>query len=416
MIHGDLKGVRLRMLVTTLSPNVLFIIIKANILIGEDRHARLADFGLLTITSDPTNFTASSSHVIAGTTRWMSPEILNPDLFGFKDSRPTKESDCYALGMVVFEVLSGRRPFTPDKDFIVMRKVIDGERPGRPEGSEGAWFTDDLWGMLELCWAAQSNSRPSIGAVLECLERVSGTWKPPSQRMGEDAKGKKQEHIRLAELECLRLEAEESAGRAEMERLILEVERMRAPEEEERLSREEEEHLIKEEAEHRKTGEGERLQREEEERLRTLVELKREPEERLKANVLRRREEKRLRVLAELEREDDQLRADILRRLREETRLEDEARTRRDFEEALAREGEGRRRSKEMSAFELQQDGPSQILESSAGRLIRYISRVMLTACPRHFWACPCPCRRYNILRSQRGRPEISDLPPSETP
>ena len=66
----------------------------------------------------------------------MSPELLNPDLFGFEDSRPTKESDCYALGMVVLEVLSGRAPFAPDKDFIVMRKsqqVDGGTGPGVDE-------------------------------------------------------------------------------------------------------------------------------------------------------------------------------------------------------------------------------------------------------------------------------------------
>ena len=174
------------MLVAAPPPDVLFIIIKANILIDKDHHARLADFGLLTITSDSTNFAPSSSHMTSGTMRWMSPEILDPDLFGFKDSRPTKESDCYALGMVVLEVLSGRPPFTPDKDFIVIRKVIDGERPGRPEGPEGAWFTDDLWRMLELCWEVRPNSRPSIEAVLECLERVSGAWKPPFHEVGED--------------------------------------------------------------------------------------------------------------------------------------------------------------------------------------------------------------------------------------
>jgi len=39
-----------------------------------------------------------------GTTRWMSPELLDPDRFEFPDSRPTKQSDCYALGMVVYEV------------------------------------------------------------------------------------------------------------------------------------------------------------------------------------------------------------------------------------------------------------------------------------------------------------------------
>ena len=162
-----------------------FIFVKANILIDHDCHARLADFGLLTIISDATIATSSSS-VKGGTTRWMSPELLNPELFGFKVSRPTRESDCYALGMVVLEVLSGRRPFTSDQDFIVMRKVMDGERPGRPEGPEGAWFTDDLWRMLQLCWAARPENRPSVEAALDCLERVSKAWEPPSQEVDGD--------------------------------------------------------------------------------------------------------------------------------------------------------------------------------------------------------------------------------------
>ena len=116
----------------------------------------------------------------------MSPELLDPDRFGFKESRPTKESDCYALGMVVLEVLSGRPPLAMDKDFIVMRRILDGERPERPEGPEGAWFTDDLWGVLEQCWATGPESRPHVGAVLECLERVSKVWKPLSHQMDGD--------------------------------------------------------------------------------------------------------------------------------------------------------------------------------------------------------------------------------------
>jgi len=34
----------------------------------------------------------------------MSPELLDPERFGITDYRPTKKSDCYALGMVVYEV------------------------------------------------------------------------------------------------------------------------------------------------------------------------------------------------------------------------------------------------------------------------------------------------------------------------
>ena len=44
------------------------------------------------------------SFTAGGTTRWTSPELLDPDKFGITDYRPTKQSDCYALGMVVYEV------------------------------------------------------------------------------------------------------------------------------------------------------------------------------------------------------------------------------------------------------------------------------------------------------------------------
>ena len=117
----------------------------------------------------------------------MSPELLDPDQFESSDGRPTKESDCYALGMVIYEVLSGRAPFTPLKEFIVMRKVLEGERPSVPDGAEGAWFTDGLRRTLDLCWATRPEDRPSIEAVLEGLEQVSGTWQPPSPRANEDA-------------------------------------------------------------------------------------------------------------------------------------------------------------------------------------------------------------------------------------
>ena len=108
----------------------------------------------------------------------MSPELLDPVRFGREDGRATKESDCYALGMVILEALSGKPPFSGDGGFIVMRKVIEGERPGRPEGKEKMWFTDELWDILEQCWLPQPERRPAIEAVLECLKRGSMAWQP----------------------------------------------------------------------------------------------------------------------------------------------------------------------------------------------------------------------------------------------
>ena len=103
----------------------------------------------------------------------MSPELLNPDWSNLKNSRPTKESDCYALGMVIYEVLSGQKPFALLRDFVVIRKVLEGERPERPRGVRGAWFQDSVWEMLERCWEVQPKDRPSLNTVLQCLQGVT---------------------------------------------------------------------------------------------------------------------------------------------------------------------------------------------------------------------------------------------------
>jgi serine/threonine protein kinase len=110
---------------------------KANILINKNWRACLADFGLSTITGVTTRVAAGASQVslilndpfmsfaagasrtslisddslmsftAGGTHRWMSPELLDPELFGIPQSegdRPTRQSDCYTLGMVIYEV------------------------------------------------------------------------------------------------------------------------------------------------------------------------------------------------------------------------------------------------------------------------------------------------------------------------
>ena len=88
---------------------------QANILINNSGHACLSDFGLSTVigtnhhAGNGLSFQADSkvsfmSFTPGGTTRWMGPELLDPEMFGKSDDWPTKESDCYALGMVVYEV------------------------------------------------------------------------------------------------------------------------------------------------------------------------------------------------------------------------------------------------------------------------------------------------------------------------
>ena len=118
VVHGDLKGVRKfpKRTITRLTSRTYM---KANILINKHRRACIADFGLTTITGVTTHASAGASRVslisndslmsftTGGTYRWMSPELLDPERFGMpesEDNRPTRQSDCYALGMVIYEV------------------------------------------------------------------------------------------------------------------------------------------------------------------------------------------------------------------------------------------------------------------------------------------------------------------------
>ena len=90
--------------------------IQANILVNKNSRACLADFGLSTIVEIERRAATSSGLISAapgtslmsftdgGTARWMSPELHHPEKFGITDYRPTKQSDCYALGMVIYEV------------------------------------------------------------------------------------------------------------------------------------------------------------------------------------------------------------------------------------------------------------------------------------------------------------------------
>jgi serine/threonine protein kinase len=148
--------------------------IKANILIDQIGNPLLADFGLATIISDPRNFVETTQGPTGGTVRWMSPELIDPRKFGFEKRRLTVASDCYALGMVIYEIISGHIPFHKIPHYAVPLEVSNGIRPLRDRP-----FPDRLWEMTKLCWETQPDARPRIRGVLECLESISNSQEPP---------------------------------------------------------------------------------------------------------------------------------------------------------------------------------------------------------------------------------------------
>jgi hypothetical protein len=86
-----------------------------------------------------------------------------------KSSRPTESSDCYALGMVVYETISGNLPFHEDTDLTVFVKVLEGERPLRGAGFRKR-SVEDVGTVLEVSTVRPSDHRgcsPLFGDVLK---------------------------------------------------------------------------------------------------------------------------------------------------------------------------------------------------------------------------------------------------------
>ena len=86
----------------------------ANILIDGDGHVHIADFGIAAFVP-----TAEDAIPLAGT-----PAFMDPGLFHHR--QPSKQSDLYALGLVLYEVATGKKPFdgVPADDRPVDRAMI----------------------------------------------------------------------------------------------------------------------------------------------------------------------------------------------------------------------------------------------------------------------------------------------------
>lgn len=90
-----------------------------NVLISDDGEVKLADFGLVRAVAGGT---VTSSSVILGTAAYLSPEQVST---GHADPR----SDVYAVGTLVFEMLTGRTPFTGDTTLAVAYRRINEDVP-----------------------------------------------------------------------------------------------------------------------------------------------------------------------------------------------------------------------------------------------------------------------------------------------
>ncbi|CAE7092110.1 unnamed protein product [Rhizoctonia solani] len=148
IIHCDLKG--------------------ANILVSDEGIPALTDFGNSSLVDRTLNFTQTTSGP-SFTVRWSAAEII-------EETTPhTKASDIYALGMTIYETVTGMVPYQGKSEMNVMRLVtVKKELPERPEPAlDNTGITDKLWELLIKCWSFQPAERPSAAKVAEVMRAIA---------------------------------------------------------------------------------------------------------------------------------------------------------------------------------------------------------------------------------------------------
>ncbi len=91
-----------------------------NMLLGRKNEALLSDFGIATVAQSTTQ---QQTQGIAGTAYYMAPEQLQ--------GKPRPASDQYALGVVVYEWLTGERPFQGTLTEVMGQHMLAAPRPLR---------------------------------------------------------------------------------------------------------------------------------------------------------------------------------------------------------------------------------------------------------------------------------------------
>ena len=104
-----------------------------NVILREDGQVKVADFGLARAVTAAT--TTNASGTLLGTVAYLSPEQVER---GIADAR----SDVYAAGLVLYEMLTGRKAFDGDSPIHVAYQHVHGTVPmpstDGPRPSRGA--------------------------------------------------------------------------------------------------------------------------------------------------------------------------------------------------------------------------------------------------------------------------------------
>ena len=122
-----------------------------NLLITPDNDVKITDFGIARV-ADQVNLTATGQ--VMGTVQYLAPEQAT--------GKPaTASTDIYALGVVAYEALAGRRPFTGESQMAIAMSHINDAPPALPD-----FVSPAVAALVMNCLAKKPEERPASGLAL----------------------------------------------------------------------------------------------------------------------------------------------------------------------------------------------------------------------------------------------------------
>jgi len=170
-----------------------------NILLGVDYHAKICDFGLSKVKLESSTFEPLGKNYPKGTICWAAPEVL-------KDAAaPSKASDIYSYGMILWEIASREKPYKNAMDGLI---VIDWIKSGKKEEIPKD-CPADYGNIVKECWIDEPKSRPSAKEVVTKLLKTKTNFQPvkPCNHEAEILNLKQmlaQQELQLKQLEQLK--------------------------------------------------------------------------------------------------------------------------------------------------------------------------------------------------------------------
>src|SRR6478672_136319 len=127
-----------------------------NVLLADDGRVKVADFGLARAISAETQHTATGG-VLIGTVSYLSPELV-------VDGKADARSDVYAAGVVLYEMLTGRKPHDGESPIQVAYKHVHEDVP--PPSREIRGIPAYVDALIARATARDRELRPADARVL----------------------------------------------------------------------------------------------------------------------------------------------------------------------------------------------------------------------------------------------------------